>query len=153
MSLLIRPRMRAALAMLLLSASLGAEYLPVKAYTIADGLMSDGEIMHMIQDSRGYLWICGALGISAALAGGGLINDSLGWRFAFYAGGLPGLALSALVVPWTTQPQQLCEMWPMATRWRKASGQVTGWPRPATRSAASLRRPGSASRAANPAAG
>lgn len=56
--------MRAALAMLLLSASLGAEYLPVKAYTIADGLMSDGEIMHMIQDSRGYLWICGALGIS-----------------------------------------------------------------------------------------
>src|ERR1700722_3974651 len=50
--------------MVLLSASLGAEYLPVKAYTIADGLMSDGEILHMIQDSRGYLWICGSLGIS-----------------------------------------------------------------------------------------
>ena len=42
--------------------------------------------------------VCGALGISAALAGGGLINDSLGWRFAFYAGGLPGLALSALLL-------------------------------------------------------
>ena len=36
----------------------------MKSYTIADGLMSDGEIVHMIQDSRGYLWICGALGIS-----------------------------------------------------------------------------------------
>jgi len=48
----------------LLSSSLGAEYLPVKSYTIADGLMSDGEILHMIQDSRGYLWICGSLGIS-----------------------------------------------------------------------------------------
>ena len=36
----------------------------MKAYTIADGLMSDGEILHMIQDSRGYLWICGSLGIS-----------------------------------------------------------------------------------------
>jgi signal transduction histidine kinase/ligand-binding sensor domain-containing protein len=60
----IPSRLRAALAMVLLSASLGAEYLPVKAYTIADGLMSDGEILHMIQDSRGYLWICGSLGIS-----------------------------------------------------------------------------------------
>ena len=36
----------------------------MKSYTIADGLMSDGEILHMIQDSRGYLWICGSLGIS-----------------------------------------------------------------------------------------
>ena len=50
--------------MVLLSSSLGAEYLPVKSYTIADGLMSDGEILHMIQDSRGYLWICGSLGLS-----------------------------------------------------------------------------------------
>ena len=37
-----------------------------------------------------------------------------------------------------------------ATRCRKASGQVTGRPRPATRSAASLRRPGSASRGGKP---
>src|ERR1022692_3184942 len=50
--------------MVLLSSSLGAEYLPVKSYTIADGLMSHGEILHMIQDSRGYLWICGSLGLS-----------------------------------------------------------------------------------------
>jgi hypothetical protein len=62
--LLIRSRLRAGLAILLLSSSLGAEYLPVKSYTIADGLMSDGEILHLIQDSRGYLWICGPLGIS-----------------------------------------------------------------------------------------
>ena len=36
---------------------------------------------------------------------------------------------------------------------RKAIGRVTGWPRPATRSAAPLRRPGSASRPENPTAG
>jgi len=41
--------------------------------------------------------ICGALGISVALAGGGFINDWRGWRVAFYVGGLPGLALSALL--------------------------------------------------------
>ena len=42
--------------------------------------------------------ICGALGISLALAGGGLINDWRGWRMAFYVGGLPGLVLSGLVL-------------------------------------------------------
>jgi len=42
--------------------------------------------------------ICGALGISLALAGGGLISDWRGWRVAFYLGGLPGLALSILVL-------------------------------------------------------
>jgi predicted MFS family arabinose efflux permease len=42
--------------------------------------------------------ICGALGISLALAGGGLINDWRGWRMAFYLGGLPGLIFSGLVL-------------------------------------------------------
>jgi len=42
--------------------------------------------------------ICGGLGISLALAGGGLINDWRGWRIAFYLGGLPGLLLSGLVL-------------------------------------------------------
>jgi MFS family permease len=41
--------------------------------------------------------ICGALGISLSLAGGGFINDWRGWRVAFYVGGLPGLALSVLL--------------------------------------------------------
>jgi MFS family permease len=41
--------------------------------------------------------VCGALGLSMALAGGGYINDWRGWRFAFYLGGLPGLLLSGLV--------------------------------------------------------
>jgi predicted MFS family arabinose efflux permease len=35
------------------------------------------------------------LGISLSLAGGGFISDWLGWRAAFYLGGLPGLVLSA----------------------------------------------------------
>jgi predicted MFS family arabinose efflux permease len=42
--------------------------------------------------------ICAALGISLALAGGGLINDWHGWRLAFYVGGLPGIVLSVLVL-------------------------------------------------------
>jgi MFS family permease len=42
--------------------------------------------------------ICGALGVSLAMAGGGLISDWRGWRAAFYIGGLPGLVLSALLL-------------------------------------------------------
>jgi MFS family permease len=41
--------------------------------------------------------ICGALGITLALAGGGLISDWRGWRVAFYVGGLPGLLLAGVV--------------------------------------------------------
>jgi ligand-binding sensor domain-containing protein/signal transduction histidine kinase len=41
-----------------------AEYPPVKSWTSADGLAGDSEIGILMQDSRGYLWICGALGLS-----------------------------------------------------------------------------------------
>jgi predicted MFS family arabinose efflux permease len=41
--------------------------------------------------------VCTSLGLSTALAGGGLINDWRGWRMAFYLAGVPGLVLSALV--------------------------------------------------------
>lgn len=41
--------------------------------------------------------ICGALGIAVSLAAGGYISDWRGWRVAFYVGGVPGLALSALL--------------------------------------------------------
>ena len=47
---------------LLVSESL-AERLPVKTYTVADGLLRD--IVYRIrQDSRGFLWFCTAEGIS-----------------------------------------------------------------------------------------
>jgi MFS family permease len=49
--------------------------------------------------------ICGSLGLSLALFGGGRINDWLGWRAAFYIGGLPGLALAALVLFTIREPK------------------------------------------------
>lgn len=42
--------------------------------------------------------ICGALGIAVSLAAGGYISDWRGWRVAFYVGGVPGLALSAVLL-------------------------------------------------------
>lgn len=44
--------------------------------------------------------VCGALGASLAIAGGGLINDWRGWRTAFLLGGIVGLALA--IVLWST---------------------------------------------------
>ena len=42
--------------------------------------------------------ICGALGLSLALAAGGFISERFGWRAAFYVGGLPGLILSVVLL-------------------------------------------------------
>ena len=44
--------------------------------------------------------VCGGLGASLALAGGGLINDWRGWRTAFFLGGIAGLVLA--IVLWST---------------------------------------------------
>lgn len=41
--------------------------------------------------------VCGGLGFTLAFAGGGLLNDWLGWRGAFLLSGAPGLALAALL--------------------------------------------------------
>ncbi len=40
-----------------------AERLPIKTYTVADGLLRDG-VYKIKQDSRGFLWFCTAEGIS-----------------------------------------------------------------------------------------
>lgn len=40
-----------------------AEHLPVKTYTVADGLIQD-RVSRIKQDSRGFLWLCSAEGIS-----------------------------------------------------------------------------------------
>src|SRR5687768_3251786 len=40
-----------------------AERLPVKTYTVADGLLRD-MVMRIRQDSRGFLWFCTSEGIS-----------------------------------------------------------------------------------------
>jgi signal transduction histidine kinase/ligand-binding sensor domain-containing protein len=54
------------LALLLLPAGtpLTAERLPVRTYTSADGLVMDGAILQIMQDSRGFLWFITAGGIS-----------------------------------------------------------------------------------------
>src|SRR6266849_8321327 len=46
-----------------LSIPLGAERLPTKIYTTADGLARD-YINRIVRDSRGYLWFCTAEGLS-----------------------------------------------------------------------------------------
>lgn len=42
--------------------------------------------------------VCGAIGYSLAFGAGGVIADHWSWRAAYYAGGIPGLALAILVL-------------------------------------------------------
>src|SRR5260370_12489706 len=51
------------LAIALLSSVARAERLPLKAYTVADGL-ANNEINKIVRDSRGLLWFCAADGLS-----------------------------------------------------------------------------------------
>jgi ligand-binding sensor domain-containing protein len=51
------------IALLLFPPLAHAERLPLKAYTVADGL-AHNEINKMVRDSRGFLWFCTAEGLS-----------------------------------------------------------------------------------------
>ncbi len=53
-----------AIALLSCAFRMGAERLPVRTYTTADGLILDGAILQIIQDSRGFLWFVTDSGIS-----------------------------------------------------------------------------------------
>ncbi len=48
---------------LFLPSTAKAERLPVKTYTVADGLLRDN-VLKIKQDSRGFLWFCTDEGIS-----------------------------------------------------------------------------------------
>ncbi|WP_165191454.1 spinster family MFS transporter [Caulobacter soli] len=48
--------------------------------------------------------VCGAIGMSLALVGGGLINDWHGWRMAFYLAAIPGVILALLVIFTVKEP-------------------------------------------------
>ncbi len=61
---------------LLLASSSKAERLPVKTYTVAEGLQRDF-ISRIRQDSRGFLWFCNNEGISR-FDGVGIINFTVG---------------------------------------------------------------------------
>ncbi|MBS1795446.1 MAG: ATP-binding protein [Acidobacteria bacterium] len=52
-----------ALAVLLLAAAAAGERLPIKTYTIADGLARDF-VRRIKQDSHGFIWLCTAEGLS-----------------------------------------------------------------------------------------
>ena len=56
-------RIVALLAISLLSAVVRAERLPLKTYTVADGL-AHNDINKIVRDSRGFLWFCTADGLS-----------------------------------------------------------------------------------------
>ncbi len=49
--------------LLALAAAIRAEHLPIKTYTVADGL-AHNEINKIVRDSRGFLWFCTADGLS-----------------------------------------------------------------------------------------
>ena len=49
--------------LLAMTAAIRAEHLPIKTYTIADGLAND-VINRIVRDSRGYLWFCTKEGLS-----------------------------------------------------------------------------------------
>ena len=58
------PRFAVALAFLVIISSVArAEHLPVKTYTITDGL-SHGQVERIVRDSKGFLWFCTVEGIS-----------------------------------------------------------------------------------------
>src|ERR1700724_3648233 len=58
-----RLRITFLLLILLLPLLARAERLPLKTYTVADGLAHD-EINKIVRDSRGFLWFCTAEGLS-----------------------------------------------------------------------------------------
>ena len=52
-----------AIAAVACSVCLWAELLPIRTYTIADGLAAD-QIFRIVPDSRGFLWFCTPEGLS-----------------------------------------------------------------------------------------
>src|SRR5436190_17806482 len=61
--LIIRFLLYAVLLLLLASTTTKAEILPVKSYNTENGLVHD-RIRKIVKDSRGFLWICTAEGVS-----------------------------------------------------------------------------------------
>ena len=78
-----------ALAVLLLAAAAAGERLPIKTYTIADGLARDF-VRRIKQDSHGFIWLCTAEGLSR-FDGYGFTNYGLD-------DGLPSLPTSEVVL-------------------------------------------------------
>ena len=115
------PRRLACLLGLLLAAItiVRAERLPIKTYTIADGLARDN-VLRIVRDSKGFLWFCTAEGLSRF--------D--GYSFTNYGieHGLPSRVVYDLLETrgghyWVATHKGLCRFNPDAATWAGAGSQ------------------------------
>lgn len=67
------------------------------AFPSIQALVSDYFSLERRGTALSVIGICGGIGLTFALAGGGLLNDWLGWRGAFLLSGVPGLLLAVLL--------------------------------------------------------
>ena len=70
------------------------------AFPSIQALVSDYFPVHRRGTALSVIGVCGGIGLTFALAGGGMLNDWLGWRGAFLLSGAPGLVLAVLL--WLT---------------------------------------------------
>ena len=70
------------------------------AFPSIQALVSDYFPVHRRGKALSVIGVCGGIGLTFALAGGGMLNDWLGWRGAFLLSGAPGLVLAVLL--WLT---------------------------------------------------
>lgn len=67
------------------------------AFPSIQALVSDYFPVQRRGTALSVIGVCGGIGLTFALAGGGILNDWLGWRGAFLLSGAPGLALAVLL--------------------------------------------------------
>lgn len=67
------------------------------AFPSIQALVSDYFPVQRRGTALSVIGVCGGVGLTFALAGGGMLNDWLGWRGAFLLSGAPGLLLAALL--------------------------------------------------------
>jgi ligand-binding sensor domain-containing protein/signal transduction histidine kinase len=86
--ILLRSVLRACLLLAIPLGGASAQQLPVKTYTVADGLAHD-EVIEILQDSHGFLWFCTTEGLSRF--------D--GYRFTTYdvRSGLPSARINGIL--------------------------------------------------------
>jgi len=70
------------------------------AFPSIQALVSDYFPVYRRGTALSVIGVCGGIGLTFALAGGGMLNDWLGWRGAFLLSGAPGLVLAVLL--WLT---------------------------------------------------
>ena len=129
------PRWLVCLAVLTISTTAAAERLPIRTYTVADGL-AHNIVNRIVRDERGFLWFCTAEGLS--------LFD--GYRFTNYdtTDGLPHQHVADVLatgegVRWIATYGGLVRFNPHGTRERRRRGQTLHGNRAGDRRPASAR--------------